>query len=219
VIIELGDEHIVQIVTDNGSNYKKTCMLVSQKYQIVWQPCLTHTMNLMLKSIGEFPDHKAMINGARRICRWLYNHNKLHSMMRATIGRELVRWNTTRFGTYYMFLESIYRRKDKFMAWMSSTGFVESRYSSTDERKYAHSCLSSLTWWDMMQHVLKGVKSLYAFLHFANQDKIPNLSEVLLQFHMCTSEYKSLLCDYPSGLDQYMRVIKPRMGDIQTQPL
>jgi hypothetical protein len=100
VIIELGDEHIVQIVTDNGSNYKETCMLVSQKYQIVWQSCLTHTMNLMLKSIGEFPDHKAMINGARRICRWLYNHNKLHSMMRATIGRELVRWNTTRFGTY-----------------------------------------------------------------------------------------------------------------------
>jgi hypothetical protein len=29
VIIELDDEHIVQIVTDNGSNYKKTCMLVS----------------------------------------------------------------------------------------------------------------------------------------------------------------------------------------------
>jgi hypothetical protein len=35
VIIELGEEHIVQIVTDNGSNYKNAFMLVSQKYQIV----------------------------------------------------------------------------------------------------------------------------------------------------------------------------------------
>jgi hypothetical protein len=68
VIIELGEEHIVQIVTNNGSNYKKTCMLMSQKYRIVWQPCISHTINLMLKSIGEFSDHKAMIEGACRIC-------------------------------------------------------------------------------------------------------------------------------------------------------
>jgi hypothetical protein len=59
----------VQIVTDNGSNYKKACRLVSQNYQIVWQPCLAHTINLMLKSIKEFTDHKAMIEAARRICR------------------------------------------------------------------------------------------------------------------------------------------------------
>jgi hypothetical protein len=36
VIIELGEKHIVQIVTDNRSNYKKACKMVSQKYQIVW---------------------------------------------------------------------------------------------------------------------------------------------------------------------------------------
>jgi hypothetical protein len=47
---------------------------------------------------------------------------------------------------------------------------------------------------------------------FVDQDKITNLSEVLLWFHMCTSEYENLIRDYPSDLDQYMRVIKPRMG-------
>jgi hypothetical protein len=35
MIIELGEEHIVQIMTDNGSNYKKACRLMSQKYWIV----------------------------------------------------------------------------------------------------------------------------------------------------------------------------------------
>jgi hypothetical protein len=59
----------MQIITNNGSNYKNVCKLVSQKYQIVWQPCLAHTINLMLKSIGEFLDHKAMIKAAHRICR------------------------------------------------------------------------------------------------------------------------------------------------------
>jgi hypothetical protein len=31
-----------------------------------------------------------MIEGARRICRWLYNHIKLHAIMRQAIGGELV---------------------------------------------------------------------------------------------------------------------------------
>jgi hypothetical protein len=146
----------VQIVTDNVSNYKKACRLVCQKYQIVWQLCLAHTINLILKSIREFSDHKAMIEGARRICRWLYNHNKLHAMMRQAIDEELVRWNATRFGTNYMFLESMFHRKDKFMVWMSSSGFLESKFSSTHGGRYAHSYLSSLTWWDTMYYVLKG---------------------------------------------------------------
>jgi hypothetical protein len=65
-----------------------------------------------------------------------------------------------------------------------------------------------------MQYVLKGVDTLYAFFHFADQDKIPNMSEVLLRFNMCIGEYESLLHEYPSDLEQYMRVIKSRMGDI-----
>jgi hypothetical protein len=204
----------VQIITDNGSNYKKACRLVSQKYQIVWQLCLAHTINLMLKSIREFLDHKAMIEAARRICRWLYNYNKLHAMMRQPIDGELVRWNTTRFSTNYKFLESMFRRKDKFMAWMGSPGFLDSTSSSTQEGRYAHSRLSNMTWRDMMQYVLKGVELLYAFLHFVDQDKIPNMSKVLLWFNMCIGEYESLLCDNPNDLEQYMRGIKPRMGDV-----
>jgi hypothetical protein len=91
VVVELGPEHIVQIVTDNGSNYKKACKMISRKFPIMWQPCLAHTINLILKAIGEFSEHKAMIEAGRRICRWLYNHVKLHAMMRAAIGGELVK--------------------------------------------------------------------------------------------------------------------------------
>jgi hypothetical protein len=68
-----------------------------------------------------------------------------------------MRWNATRFGTNYMFLESMFHRKDKFIAWMSSPGFLESKFSSTQEERYAHCSLSNLTWSDTMQYVLKGV--------------------------------------------------------------
>jgi hypothetical protein len=125
-----------------------------------------------------------------------------------------VRWSATRFGTHYMFLESMFRCKDKFMTWMGSSSFLESSFSSTHEGRYAHSCLSNMTWWDTMEYVLKGVEPLHAFLRFVDQDKVPNMSEVLLQFNICIGEYESILHDYPNDLEQYMRVMKARMGDV-----
>jgi hypothetical protein len=52
VVVELGPEHIMHIVTDNGSNYKKACKMISHKFLIVWQSCLIHTINLILKAFG-----------------------------------------------------------------------------------------------------------------------------------------------------------------------
>jgi hypothetical protein len=162
----------------------------------------------MLKTIGKFLEHKAVILAGRRICRWIYNHNKLHAMMRAAIGGELVKWNATRFGTNYMFLESMHHRRDKFMTWMTSPSFLESSFVNTNEWRFIHSCLSSLTWWETMHFVLKGVKPLYAFLRFADQDKVPNLSEVFLRLSMVENEYESLIQRYSTDLRRYLDVIR-----------
>jgi len=88
IIKDVSAENVVQIVTDH-----KTCI------------------NLMLKDIGEWPDYKACIESAKRICSWLYNSNSLHHMMKKAIGGELVKWNATRFGTNYMFLD---REEEEF---------------------------------------------------------------------------------------------------------
>jgi hypothetical protein len=116
VVADVGENNVVQVITDNGFNYKKTCRYLSNEYlHIAWQSCLAHTINLMLETIGEFPDHESVIDSAKLIARWLYNHGKLHTMMKNTIGGNLVRWNATCFGMNYLFLESFLRRKDCFM--------------------------------------------------------------------------------------------------------
>jgi hypothetical protein len=112
----VSENNIVQVIIDNGSNYKKACCyLINEYLHIAWQPCLAHTINLMLKTIGEFPDHESIIYSEKFITRWLYNHGKLHTMMKTVIDGNLVRWNVTHFGMNYLFLESFLRRKDCFM--------------------------------------------------------------------------------------------------------
>jgi hypothetical protein len=85
VVIDVGENIVVQVITDNGSNYKKACPYLTNEYlHIAWQSCLAHTINLMLTTISEFPDHKSVIDSAKLIARWLYNHGKLH--MRSSIS-------------------------------------------------------------------------------------------------------------------------------------
>jgi hypothetical protein len=145
VVANVGENNVVQVIIDNGSNYKKACRLLTNEYlHIAWQPYLAHTINLMLKTIGEFPDHESVIDSAKLI--WLYNHGKLHTMMKNAIGGNLVRWNATRFGMNYLFLESFLRRKDCFMQCMTTPQLQHSGYLDSNAGKYVHACLSSLPW-------------------------------------------------------------------------
>jgi hypothetical protein len=131
---------------------------------IAWQSCLDHTINLMLKTIGEFPDHEFVIDSAKLIARWLYNHEKLHTMKKNAIGGNLVRWNVTRFGTNYLFPESFLRRKDCFMQWMATPQLQKSGYLDSNAEKYTYDCLSILSWWDNLKRIVEYVQPLYVFL-------------------------------------------------------
>ena len=135
-------------------------------------------------------------------------------MMKAAIGGELVKWNATRFGTNYLFLESFLRRKEKFMQWMGSTELQQLKYLTTDIGRYAHGCLCGLTWWANLQAVVDSVQPLYGFIRFADQEKFPILSEVLLRYNILRHEYQSLFQNDEASYKQYMSVIDRRMRDV-----
>jgi hypothetical protein len=153
------------------------------------------TINLMLKTITKFPDHESVIDSAKLIARWLYNHGKLHTMMKIAIGGNLVRWNAICFGTNYLFLESFLIRKDRFMQWMTTPRLQKSGCLDFNARKYVHACLSSLPWWDNLKRIMKFVQLLYAFLRFTDQESIPNFSDVLFRYHILRHEYDALFHD------------------------
>ncbi|KAI8547162.1 hypothetical protein RHMOL_Rhmol07G0173500 [Rhododendron molle] len=54
VIKDLGGANVVQIVTDDASNYKAVGLTIEAIYpHVFWTPCVVHSLNLALKSICE----------------------------------------------------------------------------------------------------------------------------------------------------------------------
>ena len=74
---DVGAKNVVQIVTDNGSNYKAACkQLVAEHPHITWQPCAAHAINLMLKEISSFAEVDEVVRSAQRICKFFHSHNR-----------------------------------------------------------------------------------------------------------------------------------------------
>jgi hypothetical protein len=87
-------------------------------------------------------------------------------------------------------------------------------YLNSNAGKYAHACLSSLPWWDNLKRIVESVQPLYAFLRFADQERIQNFSEVLFRYHILRQEYDALLHDDRTSFDQYIEIVNKRMYDV-----
>ena len=50
VVDEIGEENIVQVVTDNEPSFKAAGhMLMEKRKRLFWSPCAVHYINLMLE--------------------------------------------------------------------------------------------------------------------------------------------------------------------------
>jgi hypothetical protein len=93
--------NMVQIITNNATNYVIVGRLLMKRYHsLFWNPCATHCIDLMLKDMGKtslmLKDMvktsfiKEVIDQARSIPKFIYNHTFVLSlMMRHTKNREL----------------------------------------------------------------------------------------------------------------------------------
>ena len=69
VVEEVGVANVVQVITDNASNYVLASKLLEEKHiTIFWTPCAAHCIDLMLEYIGKLGWFKKYV--AACIGRW-----------------------------------------------------------------------------------------------------------------------------------------------------
>ncbi|CAL8167815.1 unnamed protein product [Prunus armeniaca] len=82
VIKEVGPSNVVHIVTDNGSAFVKAGQMMMERYPIYWTPCAAHCIDLIFEDIGKQESVANVINKARKLTNYIYNHSWLLAQMR-----------------------------------------------------------------------------------------------------------------------------------------
>ncbi|XP_042491458.1 uncharacterized protein LOC122071178 [Macadamia integrifolia] len=113
VVEEVGIQNVVQIVTNNGSNYKKAKikMMDNPRFQLFWTRCAAHCIDLMLKDMGKLKIVQTVVERARQVSTFVYNHGFSLNLLREKCGGDLVKPGLTRFATNYIAFQSFESKK------------------------------------------------------------------------------------------------------------
>jgi hypothetical protein len=137
VVLYVGVENIVHVVTDNATNYVATGKLLMEEFSLIfWSPCAAHCINLILLNIGKLQSVCSIVEHACGIIKYIYNnHYPLYLMRKFTKGKEIPRSAPTRFATNFIALQSILAHKDELRAMVTSREWVSSAYAKDSKEK------------------------------------------------------------------------------------
>jgi hypothetical protein len=178
---EIGKENVVQVVTDNGANYKAASRILMDRIPtLFWSPCAAHCLDLMPKEIGNLQYFKKPIARARRVTNFIYRHGRILSLMREKIGgADLVRPAATRFATAFLTLKSLFKHKDALKALFVSEEWAANKLSKTQARKDVYDIVLSVEFWNKVADCLRASAPLLIVLRVVDGDERPAMPEVI----------------------------------------
>jgi hypothetical protein len=177
---DIGKENVVQVVTDNGANYKAAGRILMDRIPtLFWSPCAAHCLDLMLEEIGKLPYFKKPIARARRVTTFIYRHGRILSLMREkTGGADLVRPAATRFATSFLTLKSLHKHKDPLKSLFLSEEWAGNKLAKTQAGKDVYDIVLSVEFWNSVVECLRASAPLLIVLRVVDGDERPAMPEV-----------------------------------------
>nr|KAJ0190830.1 hypothetical protein LSAT_V11C800390750 [Lactuca sativa] len=174
---KIGEENVVQVVTDNAANYKAAGeMLMQKRKKLFWTPCAAHCIDLMLEDFEKkIEEHKVTITKGRKITSFIYNRSRLICLLKEfTKGKELLRPGATRFATSYLTLGRLFELKSALISFFASEKWLSTNYASTDTGKDVEDIvMDTAGFWSSVITCLRAAKPLMKVLRLVDSDSKP----------------------------------------------
>jgi len=179
IVERIGEENVVQVVTDNAANYKAAGQLLMGKRKgLFWTRCAAHCIDLILEDFEKKLEvHQVTIANGRRITSYIYSRTILISMLRHfTKRKDLIRPATTRFATAYLTLGCLSDCKIQLMIMFTFIQWRSCRFSKIKEGKRIQSCVLDSKFWHDVTTCIKTAYPLIKFLRLVDSDEKPAMS-------------------------------------------
>ncbi|KAI5419265.1 hypothetical protein KIW84_043438 [Lathyrus oleraceus] len=174
IVEEVGEENVVQIVTDNAANYKLAGqMLMDKRNKLYWTPCATHCIDLILEDFeSKIPMHKEIIASSKKITTYIYAMTGLITLLHHyTEGGELIRPGITRFATSYLCLGCLNDKRGGLYRMFTSKQWKDSQFSKTKDGKFVENIVTNKDFWKNLIICLKGAFPLLKVLRMVDSDE------------------------------------------------
>ncbi|KAL5728128.1 hypothetical protein ACHQM5_001250 [Ranunculus cassubicifolius] len=172
VVVEVGVENVVQVVTDSAASYVYAGRLLMAKYtSIFWSPCASYCIDKILEDMGKQEWISEVLEDARTITRYIYGQSwVLNTMRKFTGGKELIRPKITRSVTNFLSLRSIVFQENNLKHMFSHTEWLTSVHSRRPDAQAAKSLLNMEKFWRLAHEVVSVSEPLIKMLRIVDGD-------------------------------------------------
>jgi hypothetical protein len=176
VVEEVGEDNVIQVVTDNAANYKATSEMLMQKWtKLYWTPCAAHCLDLMLEDLEKkIPVHGETIPKGKKITTFIYSRTSLISILHChTKNKDLVRLGATCFATSYLTLGCFYKNKEALIRMFTSKEWKSNKCSKLRDGKAIEDVVLDQNFWKNNLICLRGATPLITVLRLVDSDQQP----------------------------------------------
>ena len=208
VVEEIGEKYVVQIITDNGSAYKKAGeMLMERRPHLYWTPCAAHSLDLILHDFSKIETVQNVLEQAKRVTNFIYNHNRVLDIMRTFCSGELIRPGQTRFATNYLALQSILEQKNGLQRMFTSEDWSRIAAAKDPIGKRVQGTILNPKFWETAKNVLNMHTPIARVLRMVDEERKATMPYVYEAMKRARQAVKDAA---PKSCKKYLDIIDAR---------
>lgn len=220
VVEEVGIRNVLQVVTNTEERYVIAARRLTDVLPTVfWTPCAAHCINLILEDFKKLEWINVIIEQAKSVSRFIYNHSIVLNMMRRyTFGVDLVDIGATHVATDFTTLKRMVDIKHNLQSMVTSEEWMECSYSKKSEGFAMLDHISSQSFWSSCILIFRLTDPLLRLLRLVGSEKRPAMGYVYAGIYRAKESIKKQLADKKDYL-VYWNIIDHRWGKLQRHPL
>ncbi|KAJ4972262.1 hypothetical protein NE237_005361 [Protea cynaroides] len=180
VVEDVGVQHVLQVITDSAEHYIEAGKMLTETFPtIYWTPCSARCIDLMLEDFGKFEWINAILEQAKSITRFVYNHvDVLNMMRRYTYGKDLIQPAITRSATNFTILQGMVSLKNGLQAMVTSQEWMDSPYSKNPDGLALIDVIYSQPFWSSCVTIIRLTDPLLRVLRIVGSEKRPAMGYI-----------------------------------------
>ncbi|PIA54669.1 hypothetical protein AQUCO_00900913v1 [Aquilegia coerulea] len=220
VVEEIGVNHVVQVITDSGEHYINAGKKLTETFRTMyWTPCAARSINMMLEDMGRIEWINVILERAKSITRFVYNHGTVLNLIRRyTGGRDLVQPSVTRSATDFFTLKSMVHLKGNLQVMLNSQEWMDCPLSKHPDGMSMMDIILSQSFWEACSNIIRLTDPLVGVLRSVDSSKRPAMGHILASMHHVKEAIKNELFDEEAYL-LYWNIINSRWDEQVQHPL
>lgn len=199
---EVGERHVLQVITSSEEQFIVAGRRLTDTFPtLYWTPCAARCLDLILEDFAKLEWINAIIEQARAVTRFVYNHSVILNMLRRyTYGNDIVEPGITRSATNFTTLRRMISLKPNLQAMVTSQEWMDCPYSKKPGGLEMLDIVSNQSFWSSSGLIVRLTNPLLRLLRIVGSQRRPSIGYVYAGMYRAKDALKKELIKR----DEYM---------------